>query len=418
MKISKKSKQLMLFFTKNNFIHNVKQTAKTNSIVKQLYYDILEAYNFVLSLKHSKGNYYNLTTKKIVSAAQITKPENFNSNSFPEIVRKHIDESIMFEICYTFSLFDRHIKIFFMVEEAHVELQLETYNRYVDNIVMWLYILNQYASKQCANSLKLYFYFTSLEKHLPNSNISILDEINVNTAFTTTCPKDSEIVVFRKEEWFKVFIHETFHNFGLDFSDMNNKTVHTCILNIFHVKSEVNLYESYTEFWAEIMNALFCSFISLKNKTDINHFLSNSEFYINFEISYSFFQLVKTLKFMGLQYEDLYSTSEHSKVLRDHLYKERTNVLAYYIIKTILINNYQSFLSWCKTNNILLMQFKKTPLNQNEFCRFIEKNYKTKNMLVTIHNTQIFLNKLINKKQNTNTQYLLSNLRMSICELG
>ena len=418
MKISKKSKQLMLFFTKNNFIHNVKQTAKTNSIVKQLYYDILEAYNFVLSLKHSKGNYYNLTTKKIISAAQITKPENFNSNSFPELVRKHIDESIMFEICYTFSLFDRHIKIFFMLEEAHVELKLETYNRYVDNIVMWLYILNQYASKQCANSLKLYFYFTSLEKHLPNSNISILDEINVNTAFTTTCPKDSEIVVFRKEEWFKVFIHETFHNFGLDFSDMNNKTVHTCILNIFHVKSEVNLYESYTEFWAEIMNALFCSFISLKNKTDINQFLSNSEFYINFEISYSFFQLVKTLKFMGLQYEDLYSTSEHSKVLRDHLYKERTNVLAYYIIKTILINNYQSFLSWCKTNNILLMQFKKTPLNQNEFCRFIEKNYKTKNMLFTIHNTQIFLNKLINKKQNTNTQYLLSNLRMSICELG
>jgi hypothetical protein len=418
MKISKKSKQLMLFFTKNNFIHNVKQTAKTNSIVKQLYYDILEAYNFVLSLKHSKGNYYNLTTKKIISAAQITKPENFNSNSFPEQVRKHIDESIMFEICYTFSLFDRHIKIFFMLEEAHVELKLETYNRYVDNIVMWLYILNQYASKQCANSLKLYFYFTSLEKHLPNSNISILDEINVNTAFTTTCPKDSEIVVFRKEEWFKVFIHETFHNFGLDFSDMNNKTVHTCILNIFHVKSEVNLYESYTEFWAEIMNALFCSFISLKNKTDINQFLSNSEFYINFEISYSFFQLVKTLKFMGLQYEDLYSTSEHSKVLRDHLYKERTNVLAYYIIKTILINNYQSFLSWCKTNNILLMQFKKTPLNQNEFCRFIEKNYKTKNMLFTIHNTQIFLNKLINKKQNTNTQYLLSNLRMSICELG
>jgi len=418
MKISKKSKQLMLFFTKNNFIHNVKQTAKTNSIVKQLYYDILEAYNFVLSLKHSKGNYYNLTTKKIISAAQITKPENFNSNSFPEQVRKHIDESIMFEICYTFSLFERHIKIFFMLEEAHVELKLETYNRYVDNIVMWLYILNQYASKQCANSLKLYFYFTSLEKHLPNSNISILDEINVNTAFTTTCPKDSEIVVFRKEEWFKVFIHETFHNFGLDFSDMNNKTVHTCILNIFHVKSEVNLYESYTEFWAEIMNALFCSFISLKNKTDINQFLSNSEFYINFEISYSFFQLVKTLKFMGLQYEDLYSTSEHSKVLRDHLYKERTNVLAYYIIKTILINNYQSFLSWCKTNNILLMQFKKTPLNQNEFCRFIEKNYKTKNMLFTIHNTQIFLNKLINKKQNTNTQYLLSNLRMSICELG
>ena len=418
MKISKKSKQLMAFFTKTNYINDVKQTAKTNLIIKELYYDILEAYEFVLSLKHNKKIYYNLTTKKIISAAQITKPENFNSNSFPEIVRKHIDESVISEICYSFSLFDRNIKIFFMVEEDNIELKLDTYNRYVDNIVMWIYILNQYASKQCVHSLKLYFYFTSLEKHLPNSNISILDEINVNTAFTTTCPKDSEIVVFRKEEWFKVFIHETFHNFGLDFSDMNNKVVHACILHIFNVKSEVNLYESYTEFWAEIMNALFCSFIALKNKTDINQFLSNSEFYINFERTYSFFQLVKTLKFMGLQYEDLYSKDEHSKVLRDHLYKEKTNVLAYYVIKTIIINNYQSFLLWCKTNNILLMQFKKTPLNQNEFCRFIEKNYKTRSILESISNTQIFLNKLVNKKHNPNIRYLLSNLRMSICELG
>jgi len=129
---------------------------------------------------------------------------------------------------------------------------------------MWLYIINQYASKQCANSLVIYLYFTSLEKRIPNSNISILDEINVNTAFTSTCPKDSEIVVFRKEEWFKVFIHETFHNFALDFSDMNNNDAHKCILDIFKVNSNVNLYEAYTEFWAEIMNALFCSFFFIK----------------------------------------------------------------------------------------------------------------------------------------------------------
>ena len=64
------------------------------------------------------------------------------------------------------------------------------------------------------------------------------------------------------------------------------------------------------------------------------------------------------------------------------------------------------------------MQFKKTPLNQNEFCRFIEKNYKTKSMLESINHTQIFFDKLVNKKHNPNIRYLLSNLRMSICELG
>jgi hypothetical protein len=283
---------------------------------------------------------------------------------------------------------------------------------------MWLYVLNQYASKQCVNTLVVYLYFTSLEKNLPDSNILILDEINVNTAFTTTCPKDSEIVVFRKEEWFKVFIHETFHNFGLDFSDMNNDFANNCILNIFKVNSQVNLYESYTEFWAEIINASFCSFFSSKEKTNFDDFLSNFEILINFERTFSFFQLVKTLNFMGLTYKDLYSTTEQSHILRENLYKEKTNVLSYYIIKTILINNYQGSLSWCKSNNFSLLQFNKTPSNQKEFCKFIEKNYKTSSMLNGIVDTQSFLKDINKKRKKPNLNYILSNLRMSICELG
>jgi hypothetical protein len=285
---------------------------------------------------------------------------------------------------------------------------------------MWLFILNEYASKQCASNLVVYFYFTSLEKRLPNSNIQILDENNVNTAFTTTCPKDSEIVVYRKEEWFKVFIHESFHNFGLDFSDMNNEECTSRILDIFPVNSNVNLYESYTEFWAEIINSLFCSFATLKNKNNLDDFLSNSEFFINFERTYSFFQLVKTLNFMGLTYKDLYSKNEKSKVIRENLYKEKTNVLSYYIIKTILINNYQSFLGWCKLNNFSILQFKKTSSNQLEYCKFIENNYRTKSMLNGIVESQHFINNVQDQKPKTkqNLQYILSNLRMSICELG
>jgi len=417
MKLSKNSKQLMLFFTKNKHINNIKQTNRTDNILNELYNDILNAYKYLNTLKQ-KGHYYTVTTKKVLTATQISKPQNFNSNSFPELVRKHIDELTMSELTYHFSLYGRNIKVHFIVEDDNVELQLESYNKHVDSIIMWLYILNQYASKQCANSLAIYLYFTSLEKKIPNSNIFILDEINVNTAFTTTCPKDSEIVVFRKEEWFKVFIHETFHNFALDFSDMNNNHAHKCILDIFKVNSNVNLYEAYTEFWAEIMNALFCSFFSLKDKNDIDDFLSNAEFFINFERTFSFFQLVKTLDFMGLTYKDLYSETERSRMLRENLYKEKTNVLSYYIIKTVLINNYQGFLSWCKTNNLSLLQFKKTIKNQSEFCKFIENNYKTSSMLNGVIETKKFLNDIRKKGKRMNLSYILSNLRMSICELG
>jgi len=240
----------------------------------------------------------------------------------------------------------------------------------------------------------------------------------VNTAFTTTCPKDSEIVVFRQEEWLKVLIHESFHNFALDFSDMDNTDAHNCILNIFKVKSDVNLYESYTEFWAEIINALFCSFFSIKDKTDIEDFLKHSQFFINFERTYSFFQMVKVLHFMGLEYKDLYLLKKKNIISRENLYKENTNVLSYYIIKCILMNNYQGFLSWCKTNNFSLLQFKKTNSNQVQYCKFIENNYTTKSMLQNVRETEFFFYKNKNKNINKNFQYILSNLRMSICELG
>ncbi len=419
MKCTNQSERLIAFFTDNKYIHHLKNNNNTKQILLKIYSDIFDAFNFLNNLKTNK-NIYNVNIKKINTSYEVTKPLNFNYNSFPEIIRKHIDEMSLSEITYNFNILGRICKILFVVEETNVELKIKEFNKYIDSIILWIYVLNLYSSKKCASSLIIYFYFTSLEKKFPSSNIFILDETHVNTAFTTTCPKDSEIVIFRKEEWFKVFIHETFHNFGLDFSDMNNDTCHKYLLSIFNVNSDVNAYEAYTEFWAEIINCCFCSFFSLKNKENKQEFLENAEILINFERSYSFFQLVKTLDFMGLNYKNLYAKDTHSTTIRKTLYKEKTNVLSYYIIKTILLNNYQDFLLWCERNNLSLIAFKKTIANQNNFCEFISKYYKKKNMLENIINTELFINKLhISKKLSKNLRsFLLSNLRMTICELG
>lgn len=438
MKITKNSQKLIAFFKNKKYINNIQPNTETINILHDLYNDVLEGYHFLLSLKKDKKNtLFHIQTKKIQTVSQISKPNNFNYNSFPELVRNHINEISISEISYTFSLFERKIKIIFTTEEPNIELKINSYNKYVDSIIIWLYILNQYSSKQCANTLTIYFYFTSLEKRLPDSNIDILDEINVNTAFTTTCPKDSEIVVYRKEEWFKVFIHETFHNFGLDFSDMTTTDCTNHILKLFPVDSQVNLYESYTEFWAEIMNAIICSFSLLKNKTNTREFLNNVITIIQYERTYSFFQMTKILQFMGLTYKDLYLKNNASHILRENMYKERTNVLSYYIIKTILLNNYTGFLSWCKKHNFSLLQFKKTSSNLNQYCKFIEENYKRSDLLKNIQHTDSFLNDIHeenyilnnnnnsnntknNKTNNTKEKYnfLLKNMRMSICEIG
>lgn len=413
MKLTYKSKQLMSYFKNNKLLFFTKNTNKTNKILTAIYNKIYDAYNYLQDIKN-KGKYLNINVKKINNSSQIVRPNNFSFQSFPDIVKNHIHKTSTYEITYDFSLYSRNIKIFFIVEDTEINAHLEQYTEYVNHMIMWLYILNNVASKTCATSLSIYLYFTSLEKHLPKSNDLILNEMHVNTAFTTSCPKISEIVVYRREEWFKVFIHESFHNFGLDFSDMNTDISKRCILNIFKVKSEVNLFESYTEFWAEILNALFCSFFKLKNKNNINEFLSNAEILINYDKTYSFFQLVKILNYMGLTYNNLYLNDKISKIQREK-YKENTNVLSYYIIKAILMDNYQGFLSWCNTNNYSLFQFKKTLTSQMNYCKFIEKNYKSISMLENIEKTKIFFDKIASKNKNN---YLLTNMRMSICELG
>ena len=217
----------------------------------------------------------------------------------------------------------------------------------------------------------------------------------------------SEIVIFRKEEWFKVLIHESFHNFGLDFADMNNSECHSHILRMFKVSSEVNLFEAYTEFWAEIINACFCSFFILQNKNNVDEFILNADFFINFERTYSFFQLVKTLDFMGVTYADL-----HSSLSRNTKYKEKSNILAYYVIKTILIHNFQDFLSWCQRNNSSLLQFNKEGNAQMKMCAFIEDKYKSDSLLQNIDKTNALFRKFKGKNG------LSQNMRMTMFELG
>jgi hypothetical protein len=155
----------------------------------------------------------------------------------------------------------------------------------------------------------------------------------------------------------------------------------------------------------------------LKDKSDIQQFLSAAEFYINFERLHSFFQMVKTLKFMGLTYNELYDKTNHAKINRDNLYKENTNVFAYYVLKTIMMNNFQGFLNWCKNNNFSLLDFKKTTGNQEQFCQFIKKNYKSKSMLNCVLESEKILSK-INRSKKGSIKYILSTMRMSICELG
>ena len=364
MKITFESHKLMSFFVENNCLEPVKQSKHTDNILEGIFKELLEGVEFVNAEKQRlKSAFYNPRITVIEHVKQIPKPTTFSVNGFPDIVRKTIDENCLSSVSYSFNMYDRKITIHFIIETSGIDSRIKKYNGYVDYILYWLYIVNKHASKRCSGELTFFIYHTSLTKQLPLSNIEVLSEPNINTGFTRTCQPNAEIVVYRMEEWFKVLLHESMHNFGLDFSDMDNTNCKSKILSLFPVKSEVNLYEAYTEFWARIMNVVFCSYSNARQKYNMNELLTNAEFFLNFERIFSFYQMVKVLDFMDLEYNLLIKKKTHADSIRRTLYKENTNVLAYYIVTTILMNSYEDFLLWCKINNDTFLQFKKTDIN-------------------------------------------------------
>ena len=425
MKITYDSHKLMSFFVENNCLIPMKQTKTTDNFFSHFFTEIINAAAFIDEQKRiSKQNkqpFYKLRVTSIDHIKQIPKPKTFSVHGFPDKARKTIDEYALTSLHYSCHLYDRAFDIYFVLEQSADEIKIEKYNTYVDYILYWFYIVNKHASKSCTDKLSVFIYHTFLTKALPSTNIEVLDEDNVNTGFTRTCQPSGEIVIYRLEEGFKVLLHESMHKYGLDFSDMANTGCHSKILGLFPIKSDVNLFEAYTEFWARIMNILFCSYANASNKTDINEMLTNSEFFVNFERIFAFYQMTKVLKFMDIEYRHLIEKTAYSDSLRKTFYKENTNVLSYYILTTILLNNYQDFLIWCKANNTTMLQFKKTSDAQNRFCDFIAARYKRTEFIYNIDCSEKLINKISKntkkKGQTTYSAFLLSNLRMTLCEL-
>jgi hypothetical protein len=222
--------------------------------------------------------------------------------------------------------------------------------------------------------------------------------MHVNTGYTTVCPQKGEIVIYRKEEWFKVFLHETIHHFSVDFSHMDQRVVKERILRIFNVDSEVNLYESYTEWWAEIFNIVFST-----SQRTVGQFTKC----MKKEVAHGFTQMRKVLRHMGITYHDLvYNKNERNK-----LFREKSNVLAYYIIHQIILYYWQDFLVWCHEHNrghLSVFEIDHNHRTLITFIEFIETRYNTDEFMKMVKNT--------NKSLFTKSPFSNSSLRMTMHE--
>ena len=264
----------------------------------------------------------------------------------------------------------------------HIYEKTELNSRTIDNMIykmnLWLSIATEQANNECSNKLDIHLFLTDHKKITPEQDKPV-DRIHANTAFTTSCSQHNRVYIYRKEEWFKVFIHETFHCLGLDFSHMDVRESNMIINNIFSTNiADIRLYESYCETWAETFNIIFIAFFKTPSKVDYTSMFELFQKMYNEELTFSIYQMISILRKQNIRYSDMIHNGGGLS------YYEKTNAFSYYIIKSINMFHMNHFITWCNKNNKNILNFTDTQDNILKYCDFIKKWHANDNFLNAI----------------------------------
>jgi hypothetical protein len=278
---------------------------------------------------------------------------------FPDEIKIHID-STKYEL-YT-------IKIF--MKKTQFEILLYTKEPTdIQRFVYFIRLVLVFCSKDSdlKDSYKMTFILTPFEKEC-GERIDCLDTIHVNSGYNY----DEVICIFRKEELLKVFIHECFHMFCLDFKNVS-VDFKAMLTPLFHVESDYLLFESLCEFWARTLNSAIFAFFISKN-ISYEEFERYFNMNLNLEMAYSIVQMKHFLSKFDMTYKDVIEGTITP-------YKEKTNGICYYVITAILLFNYQQTINWFIDHNETLLQFTKTQKQVYLFYHYIKSVYKSDKLL-------------------------------------
>jgi hypothetical protein len=302
----------------NLFTNNIKYTTDTINLNNKTFIDIINKiyHRFINGIKWANDT-YNIHDV----ATTIIEPLYINDLSssiyFDEQIKQYISIYSKHQIKYNFTIDKRRVDICIITSTLPVP---ELYKLWINRIMVWIYTIHVYGDKNCGMNMNLIIYMTPFKKSMPFDSSSIRP-YHVNSGMSDSCNIDSNIIIYRYDEWFKVLIHETFHNYGLDFASDNYEKLDTKISSIFTINHTIKMYETYTECWARILNTIHTAIIYDTLNT-FDDFYVYFKVFIYFERCLSIYQCSKLLLYHSMYYDDIFSINS---------YQETTNVFAYYM---------------------------------------------------------------------------------------
>lgn len=263
---------------------------------------------------------------------------NLNNYIFISLnVNKYIETNI--NSCKIYNLEWIDMYIFYNVNSDRL-------SKLIDDFLIiskWFNLLNQKLNKK----IKFLYFDCDIDKSLNNKssddkslNSKSLDDEekkyisseNVNSGSTTT---NKHIIVWRREEASKVFIHELIHFLHHDIKydiQINNIMKY----NIGTIKYPVLINETITEIFAQFFHTIFITNKYAKNCFEIVHNTNHGvDFKFNlFNLFYSTEQIFSLCQFAKIM--KYYKINKFSKKDIIKKFNQSSNVFSYFILKSIL----------------------------------------------------------------------------------
>jgi len=194
------------------------------------------------------------------------------------------------------------------------------------------------SSSSSLNKRKVYLVLTPHQKTTQGDEP--LTSRHVNSAYAFVC--STVMLVYRNEEWFKVLLHESYHLFGLDWASKESEedNLQLAVKRVFPVLQEVDalsLYETYTEWWAEIWYLLFWQYT--RRDRSIHWAIAEQR---RFAVS----QCKVALAQQGYTYDSFLEVEQGLSEYKGSQYNESTPVFAYHVSKTLAMIFFNEWLSF------------------------------------------------------------------------
>jgi hypothetical protein len=288
----------------------------------------------------------------------------------PEPIRLYINET-------KYTLYN----IKFIIKDITINVKIYANNISINKYIYFIKLILNICANECIHPKKHFditLYLTPFEKIKPTT---IITEENVNSGY---CISTGEVVIFRNEEWFKVFIHECFHLFCLDFNEVNIdfKKIFSVL---YFIESDFLFFESLVEYWARTINVAVVSFFTKKN-ISYEEFETLMEINLSIEKVYSIIQMKHVLSNINVSYEKMITSKCN--------YKETTNAFCYYVLPALLLSHYEQTMAWFVEHNQTLLQFTKNTEHVHLFYQYIRSIYKSPQFLNLLDKDHFDLNNM------------------------